>query len=129
MQNYIYKKKPKSFYTGTHTPTYVGTCICAEEGDKKYFWKGGKKKKMGMNRLFGAWRCFGKNPDLATKVLIGLAGARVLPSNPVRYVMELEKDGYLEDTRTLAIGTAMLYSLAFTVAYLFLYLAYGTLLL
>jgi hypothetical protein len=84
---------------------------------------------MGMNRLFGAWRCFGKNPDLATKVLIDLAGARVLPSNPVRYVMELEKDGYLEDTRTLAIGTAMLYSLAFTVAYLSLYIAYGTLLL
>ncbi len=84
---------------------------------------------MGMNRIFGAWRCFGKNPDIATKVLIDLAGARVLPSNPVRYVMELEKEGYLEDTQTLAIGTAMLYSLAFTVAYLFLYMAYGTLLL
>lgn len=91
-------------------------------------WRGGKKKKMGMNRIFGAWRCFGKNPDLATRVLIDLAGARVLPSNPVRYVMELEKDGYLEDTRTLAVGTAMLYSLAFTVAYLSLYIAYGTLL-
>jgi hypothetical protein len=89
---------------------------------------GGKKKKMGMNRIFGAWRCFGKNPDLATRVLIDLAGASVLPSNPVRYVMELEKEGYLEDTRTLAIGTAMLYSLASTVAYLSLYLAYGTLL-
>jgi hypothetical protein len=83
---------------------------------------------MEMNRIFGAWSCFGKNPDLATRVLIDLAGARVLPSNPVRYVMELEKDGYLEDTRTLAIGTAMLYSLAFTVVYLFLSMTYGTLL-
>jgi hypothetical protein len=42
--------------------------VCAEEGDKKYF-LGGKKKKMGVNRIFGAWRCFGKNPYLATKVL------------------------------------------------------------
>jgi len=83
---------------------------------------------MGMNMIFGAWRCFGKNPDLATRVLIDLAGASVLPSNPVRYVMELEKEGYLEDTRTLAIGTAMLYSLASTVAYLSLYMAYGALL-
>jgi hypothetical protein len=44
MQNYIYKKKPKSFYTGTHTPTYVGTCICAEEGDKNIFGNGGRRK-------------------------------------------------------------------------------------
>ena len=82
---------------------------------------------MGMNRIFGAWSCFGKNPDLATRVLIDLAGARVLHTNPVRYVLELEKDGYLEDTRTLAIGTAMLYSLALTVVYSLMYMTYGTL--
>ena len=47
-----------------------------------------------MNRIFGAWSCFGKNPDLATRVLIDLAGARVLHTNPVRYVLELEKSVY-----------------------------------
>lgn len=82
---------------------------------------------MEINRLFGTWRCFGRNPELATRVLIDTVGATVLPSNPVRYVLELEKGGYLEDTRTLAIGTAILYSLAFTVAYSFIYLTYGAL--
>ncbi len=82
---------------------------------------------MGINRILCTWRCFGKNPALATRVLIDTAGATVLPSNSVRYVLDLEKEGYLEDTRTLAIGTAMLYSLAFTVAYSVIYLTYGVL--
>jgi len=38
---------------------------------------------------------------------------------------DLEKEGYLEDTQTLAMGTAMLYSIAFTVVFSFLYLTYG----
>lgn len=82
---------------------------------------------MGINRILDTWRCFGKNPDLATRVLIDTAGAGVLPSNPVRYVLDLEKEGYLEDTRTLAVGTAMLYTLAFTAAYLLISMTYGTL--
>lgn len=82
---------------------------------------------MGINRILGSWRCFGKNPELATRVLTDLMGAAVLHSNSVRYVLELEKEGYLEDTRTLAIGTAMLYSLAFSAAFLFLYMTYGAL--
>lgn len=44
----------------------------------------------------GTWRCFSKDPALATRVLIGEAGATVLPSNPVRYVLELEKNGYID---------------------------------
>jgi hypothetical protein len=82
---------------------------------------------MGINRILSTWRCFGKNPALATRVLIDMAGATVLPSNPVRYVLDLEKEGYLEDTRTLAMGTALLYSVAFTVAFSFMYLTYGSL--
>jgi hypothetical protein len=82
---------------------------------------------MGINRILSTWRCFGKNPALATRVLIDTAGATVLPSNPVRYVLDLEKEGYLEDTRTLAMGTALLYSVAFTVAFSFMCLTYGSL--
>jgi hypothetical protein len=80
---------------------------------------------MGMNRILSTWRCFGRNPALATRVLITMAGAPVLSSNPVQYVLDLEKDGYLEDTRTLAMGTAMLYSIAFSVMYSVMYLTYG----
>jgi len=79
---------------------------------------------MGINGILESWRCFGKNPALATQVLIDTA---VLPSNPVRYVLELEKEGYLEDTRTLAMGTAMLYSIAFAVSYAFISMTYGLL--
>ena len=82
---------------------------------------------MGINRILGSWRCFGKNPALATRILIDIAGAPVLPSNPVRHVLELEKNGYLEDSRTVAMGTALLYSIALTAAYSFLYLSYGAL--
>ncbi|GAH52167.1 unnamed protein product, partial [marine sediment metagenome] len=42
-----------------------------------------------------------------------------------RHVLELEKSGYLEDTRTLAIGTAMLYSIAFSAAYALMFMTYG----
>ena len=82
---------------------------------------------MGINRIFSSWRCFGRNPALATRVLMVTLGATVLPSNSVRYMLDLEREGYLEDTRTLAVGTAMLYSIAFVVAYSFLYLSYGVL--
>ena len=64
---------------------------------------------------------------LATRVLKDTAGATVTQSNPVRYVLELEKSGYLEDTQTLATGTALLYSIAFSVMYSLLYLTYGVL--
>ncbi|MBE0515972.1 MAG: hypothetical protein IBX41_01085 [Methanophagales archaeon] len=79
---------------------------------------------MGITGIFESWRCFGKNPMLATRVLIAMV---VLPSNPVSHVLDLEKEGYLEDTRTLAMGTAMLYSIAFAVSYSFLYMTYGLL--
>ena len=78
-----------------------------------------------MNRIFGAWRCFDKNQDLATWVLMDQVSAAVSQANPVRHVLELEKSGYLEDTWTLEIGTAMLYSIAFSAAYALLYLTYG----
>jgi len=45
----------------------------------------------------------------------------------VRYVLELEKSGYLEDSRTLAIGTVMLQALLFLSLYLFFSLTYGVL--
>lgn len=80
---------------------------------------------MGINRILCTWKCFGKNPELATKVLLCVVSATVLPANSVRYMMDLEKAGYLEDTQTLALGTAMLYSIAFVVAYSFIYLSYG----
>ena len=80
---------------------------------------------MGINRILCTWRCFGKNPQLATRVLMATVAATVLTSNSVCFVRDLEKEGYLEDTRTLAMGTAMLYSIAFVVMYSFLYLTYG----
>ena len=85
--------------------------------------------EMGINRILSTWSCFGKNPALAMRVLIVTAGATILPSNPnpVRYVLELEKNGYLEDTRTLAIGTAMLQVLLFFSLYMFFSLTYGVL--
>ena len=82
---------------------------------------------MGINRIFCTWKCFGKNPALATQVLMATVGATLLPVNSVRYMLELEREGYLEDTKTLAVGTAMLYSIAFAVVYSFLYLSYGVL--
>jgi hypothetical protein len=80
---------------------------------------------MGINGILDSWSCFGKNPELATRVLIEQVSAVVSHGNPVRHVLELEKSGYLEDTRTLAIWTAMLYSIAFSAMYTFLYLSYG----
>jgi hypothetical protein len=80
---------------------------------------------MGINRILCTWECFGKNPALATRVLIAMAGAPVLQSNPAQYVLDLEKSGYLEDTQTLAMGTALLYSIAFSVVYSIMFLTYG----
>ena len=82
---------------------------------------------MEINRILNTWRCFGRNPVLATRVLKDAAGATVTQSNPVRYVLELEKSGYLEDTQTLAMGTALLYSIVFPVVFSFMYLTYGLL--
>jgi len=83
--------------------------------------------EMGIDRIFGTWRCFSKDPGLATRVMIDEASATVAHSNPAHYVLELEKNGYLEDTRTLAMGTALLYSIAFSAAYAFMYMTYGML--
>lgn len=82
---------------------------------------------MGINRILSTWKCFGRNPALATRVLIAEAGATMTQSNPVRYVLELEGSGYLEDTQTLAMGTALVYSSAFTLVFSFMYLTYGLL--
>jgi len=81
--------------------------------------------EIGINGILSSWICFGRNPGLATRVLIDEAGATVTHSNPVRHVLELEKSGYLEDTRTLAIGTAMLYSIAFSATYALMSMTYG----
>ena len=83
--------------------------------------------EIGLPGIFDSWSCFSKNPVLATRILIDMMGAPMMHSNPVRHMLELEKNGYLEDTKTLAIGTALLYSIAFTVAFSFMYLTYGTL--
>ena len=82
---------------------------------------------MGINRILSTWKCFGRNPALATRVLIDEVGATMTQSNPVRYVLELEGSGYLEDTQTLAMGTALVYSIAFTMVFSFMYLTYGLL--
>lgn len=84
-----------------------------------------EKAKMEINRIFGSWSYFGRNPELATKVLIDEASATVTHANPVCQIMELEKNGYLEDSRTLATGTAMLYSIAFSAAYALTAMTYG----
>jgi len=80
---------------------------------------------MEMNRIFGSWSYFGRNPELATRVLIDEVSATVAHSNPVRQIMELEKNGYLEDTRTLAICAAMLYAITFSAAFALMSMTYG----
>ena len=82
---------------------------------------------MGLNGILSAWGCFGRNPVLATRVMMDEAGVTVTQSNPVRYMLELERSGYLEDTQTLAMGTAMLYSIAFSAAYALMSMTYGLL--
>ncbi len=79
----------------------------------------------GLNGIFGSWSCFGRNPGLATRVMFDEIGATVTHSNPVRHVLELEKNGYLEDTQTLAMGAAMLYTIAFSAAYALMPMTYG----
>ena len=86
---------------------------------------------MGIKKIFGSWRCFSKDPALATKILVNMVAVTVMrPLTPsyIRYNMrglEMPKEECPEDTRTLAIGTALLYSIAFVVAYSFIYLSYG----
>lgn len=86
---------------------------------------------MGIKKIFGSWRCFGKDPALATKILVNMIAVIVMrPLTPsyVRYNMRgLEMPGKecLEDVQTLAMGTALLYSIAFVVGYSFIYLSYG----
>ncbi len=83
--------------------------------------------KIGIDRILESWSCFSRNPGLATRVMFDEAGATVMHSNPVRHMLELERSGYLEDTRTLAIWTAMLYSIAFGASYAFISMTYGVL--
>ncbi len=80
---------------------------------------------IGIGGILNSWSCFGRNPLLATRVLIDEIGAAGTSSNPVRHVLELEKSGYLEDTRTLAIWTAMLYAITFSAAYALMSMTYG----
>ena len=81
--------------------------------------------EIGIDRILDSWGCFGRNPGLATRVMFDEAGVAVMHSNPVRHMLELEKSGYLEDTRTLAIWTAMLYSIAFGALYALMAMTYG----
>jgi len=98
--------------------------------------RGGEKEEKTMKtkikKIFSSWRCFGKNPALATKILLNMVVVTLLrPITPpyVRFNMrglEIPKE-CPEDAHTLAIGTALLYSLALVVGYLFIYLSYSTL--
>jgi len=81
--------------------------------------------EIGIGGFLNSWGCFGRNPGLATRVMFDEAGVAVANSNPVRHVLELEKSGYLEDTRTLAIWTAMLYSITLGAAYALMSMTYG----
>ena len=87
--------------------------------------------KIKIKKVFGSWRCFGKDPAFATKILVNMVAVTVMrPLTPsyIRYNMrglEMPKEECPEDIRTLAIGTALLYSIAFVVGYSFLYLTYG----
>jgi len=96
--------------------------------------KGGEREMgMGIKKIFCSWRCFGRDPALATKILVNMVAVTVMrPLTPsyIRYNMrglEMPKEECPEDTRTLAIGTALLYTIAFVVGYSLLYLTYGKL--
>ena len=84
-------------------------------------------------KIFGTWRCFGKEPALATRIMIAMAGAKLLrPFNPVymRYERDLEELKRMYPgvrMQRVAVGTAVLQVLLFFTIYLFLYLTYGVL--
>ena len=88
---------------------------------------------MRIKKILSSWRCFCKDPALATKILVNMVGVTVLrPVTPpyMRYNLrglEMPKEECQEDIRTLAIGTALLYSIAFVAAYSLIYLTYGAL--
>ncbi len=81
--------------------------------------------------IASTWIYFGRNPMLASRILIDIAGANLLrPFNPahMRYERDLEavKREYPGmNLRRAAIGSAMLHGLLFSVLYSFLYLTYG----
>ncbi len=88
---------------------------------------------MGIKKIVGTWRCFGKDPVLATRIMIDVAGAKLLGTfNPVykKYEQDLEvtkRRCHEEAVQNLAIGTVALMSLVFGTLYLFIYLTYRVL--
>ncbi len=113
--------------------TYVLLVTPGDEGvPDKIGGEKGKEMNTKIRKIFNSWRCFGKNPALATKILLNMVVVTLLrPITPpyVRFNMRgLEiPEECPEDAHTLAIGTALLYSLALVVGYLFIYLTYGAL--
>ena len=88
---------------------------------------------MGIKKIVGTWRCFGKDPVLATRIMIDVASAKLLGTfNPVykKYEQDLEvtkRRCHEEAVQNLAIGTVALMSLVFGTLYLFIYLTYRVL--
>lgn len=87
--------------------------------------------ELGIKGIVGTWGYFGKNPVLATRILIDLAGAKLLrPFNPayMRYERDLEELKRMYpgmQVQRVAAGTAVLQVLLFSALYSFLYLTYG----
>jgi len=78
------------------------------------------------NRILRAWRDFSKDPAFATRVMIDVAGTKVLKSfNPEykRYERDLEELKKTHpDVHNLAMGTAVLFAVAFSVLCVVAYL-------
>ena len=76
---------------------------------------------MEIKKIVGTWRCFGKDPVLATRIMIDVASAKLLGTfNPVykKYEQDLEvcKRNCPEvSCHSLAIGTGVLLAVLFGV--------------
>mgnify|MGYP007042367750 CR=1 FL=1 len=85
-----------------------------------------KAMEMEEKGITGAWKDFSRDPTFATRAMIDVAGAKVFRSfNPeyTRYERDLEELKKTHpDVHNLAMGTAVLFALAFSafcgVAYL-----------
>jgi len=74
-----------------------------------------------MGRILEAWRCFSRDPAFATRAMVDVLTARMLsPFNPAYKKYESDLQNVTEesclciDVRSLALGTALLFALAFS---------------
>ena len=78
------------------------------------------------NKVVSAWRGFSEDPVLATRAMVDLTGAKLLRCfNPEykRYERDLEELKKTHpDVHNLAMGTAVLFALAFSVLCVVAYL-------